>query len=38
MELDTIRSDYPDLTIDFLPNIGFDDKLVDVILERVLPL
>jgi len=38
MELDTIRSDYSDLTIDFLPNIGFDDKLVDVILERVLPL
>ncbi|MDK2868527.1 MAG: hypothetical protein PWP51_908 [Clostridiales bacterium] len=38
MELNAIRADYPDLTIDFLANIGFDEKLVDIILERVLPL
>ena len=38
MELDGIRKKYTDLNIDFLTNIGFDEKLVDVILERVMPL
>lgn len=36
MELDAIRAEYPELKIDFLANIGFDEKLVDLILERVL--
>lgn len=36
--LENIRETYPDLTIDFLPSIGFDEKLVDIILERVMPL
>ena len=36
MELDAILKDYTDLEIDFLSNIGFDEKLVDIILERVL--
>jgi len=38
MELDNIRKKYTDLKIDFLTNIGFDEKLVDIILERVMPL
>lgn len=34
-ELDRIRESNPELEITFLENIGYDDKLVDVILERV---
>lgn len=35
MELDKLKSTYLDLEIDFLENIGFDEKLVEIILERV---
>lgn len=34
-ELVKIRETYPELEITFLENIGYDEKLVDVILERV---
>lgn len=35
MELDKLKAIYPDLKVEFLDNIGFDAKLVEVILERV---
>lgn len=33
--LDEIRATYNDLQIQFLDNIGFDDKIVDLMLERI---
>lgn len=35
MELSKILERHPNLEIKFLENIGFDDQLVDVILERL---
>lgn len=35
MELDAIKKTYSDLEIQFLDNIGFDEKMVDLILERI---
>lgn len=35
MELDAIKKTYTDLEIQFLDNIGFDEKMVDLILERI---
>lgn len=34
-ELDSLKGRFTDLKIEFLENIGFDEKLVDVICERV---
>lgn len=34
-ELDSLKERFTDLKIEFLENIGFDEKLVDVICERV---
>ncbi|MGX8796456.1 sirohydrochlorin chelatase [Fusibacter sp. JL298sf-3] len=33
--LEEIQSQYPDLEMTFLANIGFDDKMVDLMLERI---
>ncbi|MBF4693259.1 sirohydrochlorin chelatase [Fusibacter ferrireducens] len=33
--LDAIRAEYPELNITFLENIGYDEKVLDLIIERV---
>ncbi len=33
--LDTIRTQYPELQITFLENIGYDEKVLNLIIERV---
>lgn len=33
--LEEIQESYPDLKMTFLDNIGFDDKIVDLMLERI---
>lgn len=34
-EIDKIKEKYTDINVKFLKNIGYDSKLVDIILERV---